>query len=60
MSWPPIGWSLARGKIQIAMVAGHVFRVVVGEERRVVGTNGRKRRVCRSRVVLLYLVCESQ
>ena len=31
MSWPLIGWSFVRGKIQIAMVVGRVCRVVVGE-----------------------------
>ena len=51
MSWPPIGWSFVRGKIQIAMVVGRVCRVVVGEgtfiQRRhsVNETNGHKKRV---------------
>ena len=31
MCWPPIGWSFIRSKIQIAMVAGRVYRVVVDE-----------------------------
>ena len=31
MCWPPIGSSFVRGKIQIAMIAGHVFRVVNDE-----------------------------
>ena len=31
MCAPPIGWSFVRDKNQIAMVAGHVCRVVVDE-----------------------------
>ena len=31
MCWSSIGWLFVRGKIQIAMVTGHVFRVVVDE-----------------------------
>ena len=31
MSWPSIRWSFVRGKIKIAVVAGRVFQVVVGE-----------------------------
>ena len=31
MCWPPNGWSFVRGKIQIAVVVGHVCWVVVDE-----------------------------